>query len=419
MRKATRPFEPHPSRRYLPVLIFAALSAGAALLWLAGNEAPAQTPEPSARSLQPLTTPPLAPLDEGTVLSRHDGQPTDPVFRILGDPPKEPSGEFVKEAEEPSEIAVVQVLKNGDVLFGQNVGLKRQRADHSEFPLRSDPNWSAPIDFWYDAQNRKLHARSLLLTENGDAADLGLRRAGDGTYPNGPPLAIRRGQNLGIIHWMGWSAKAGFDDRSAQIHARAAEDITDKGSGGTLHFATTPVGSTGEPVDRIIIGSEGNIGIGAAAPRAALHVMQGRTAGLAEDYFSDEQLEPGDVVVIDSRSDEMKVRKSTRAGDQGAIGVVAGEPTIRLTEDRGDPSREHKFPESNQYPIAVAGRTTIKVNTENGPIQPGDYLTPSSTPGVAMKATRHGAVVGKALQPFSGKAVGTVKMLTDVTWFQP
>src|SRR5687767_1095741 len=72
--------------------------------------------------------------------------------------------------------------------------LKRKPPDDPNEPYWSDPNWSSPIDFWSDAQNRKLHVRSLLLTENGDAADFGLRRSGDGTYPNGPPLASRKGQ---------------------------------------------------------------------------------------------------------------------------------------------------------------------------------------------------------------------------------
>ena len=43
---------------------------------------------------------------------------------------------------------------------------------------------------------------------------------------------------------------------------------------------------------------------------------------------------------------------------------------------------------------------------ENGPIEPGDLLTTSSTPGVAMKATDSSklfaTVVGKALESFTG-----------------
>jgi hypothetical protein len=36
-----------------------------------------------------------------------------------------------------------------------------------------------------------------------------------------------------------------------------------------------------------------------------------------------------------------------------------------------------------------------------------------------MKATRKGAIIGKALQPHAGDKVETINMLTDVTWYQP
>ena len=54
----------------------------------------------------------------------------------------------------------------------------------------------------------------------------------------------------------------------------------------------------------------------------------------------------------------------------------------------------------------MTGRVPCKISSENGPIERGDLLTSSSTPGHAMKATDRdksfGAIVGKALQPFKG-----------------
>ncbi len=48
----------------------------------------------------------------------------------------------------------------------------------------------------------------------------------------------------------------------------------------------------------------------------------------------------------------------------------------------------------------------VKVSLENGPIEIGDPLTSSSTPGHAMKATdeaqSNGTIVGKAMETFSG-----------------
>jgi len=57
----------------------------------------------------------------------------------------------------------------------------------------------------------------------------------------------------------------------------------------------------------------------------------------------------------------------------------------------------------DEVPLAVMGIVPCKVSAENGPIQVGDLLVTSSTPGHAMKGTDRarfvGAVVGKALEP--------------------
>ena len=50
-------------------------------------------------------------------------------------------------------------------------------------------------------------------------------------------------------------------------------------------------------------------------------------------------------------------------------------------------------------PVALIGRVPVKVNLENGPIDAGDMITASSAPGVGMKATKEGRVVGMALEP--------------------
>jgi hypothetical protein len=59
---------------------------------------------------------------------------------------------------------------------------------------------------------------------------------------------------------------------------------------------------------------------------------------------------------------------------------------------------------------------------ENGPVEAGDYLTTSSTPGVAMKATKPGQMIGKALESFSASkpdAEGMVMTLANLTWADP
>ncbi len=52
--------------------------------------------------------------------------------------------------------------------------------------------------------------------------------------------------------------------------------------------------------------------------------------------------------------------------------------------------------------VGLSGRVPVKVSTKNGDIQPGDYITTSDIPGVGMKATEAGRVIGKALTGLSG-----------------
>ena len=269
---------------------------------------------PPPKYLTPLKDPLLKPeagASSELILSRDSGKQTDPILRVYGDYPSTTGslGRLMGDRKAPGykdpegKVIALEVLKNGDVLFGPNTGVARRPADDKDpnSRLETDPQHTSPIDFYWDAQDRKLHVRSILLTENGDPADLGFRRSGDETYPYGPPLAIRAGVSLGAMYWMGWGAKGhGFNDRAAQIYARSAEDITDKAAGGKLHFATTPLGTT-RPVDRLVISSEGQVGIGVTHPQASLHLADGN-GSMAEDYPATEKLEAGDVVAIDENA---------------------------------------------------------------------------------------------------------------------
>jgi len=62
--------------------------------------------------------------------------------------------------------------------------------------------------------------------------------------------------------------------------------------------------------------------------------------------------------------------------------------------------------------LAVLGVVPVKASAENGPIEPGDLLTTSSTPGHAMRADHFvgGAIIGKALEGLS-EGTGVIKML--------
>jgi hypothetical protein len=67
-------------------------------------------------------------------------------------------------------------------------------------------------------------------------------------------------------------------------------------------------------------------------------------------------------------------------------------------------------------PIALSGRVYVWCDASAGPIEPGNMLTTSDTPGHAMRATdrerAHGAIIGKAM---SGLAEGRGLVLVLVS----
>jgi hypothetical protein len=66
--------------------------------------------------------------------------------------------------------------------------------------------------------------------------------------------------------------------------------------------------------------------------------------------------------------------------------------------------------------LALSGIVPVKVTNEGGPIQPGDLLVSSSTPGYAMRWAGDGpcpcALVGKALGPMMGNRGVILVLLT-------
>jgi hypothetical protein len=104
--------------------------------------------------------------------------------------------------------------------------------------------------------------------------------------------------------------------------------------------------------------------------------------------------EPGMVMVID---DEGALRPSCKAYDRRVAGVISGagdyKPGIVLdARDTG----------AGRVPVALLGKTYCKADARSAPIEVGDLLTTSPTPGHAMKALDReqafGAVIGKALR---------------------
>jgi hypothetical protein len=120
-------------------------------------------------------------------------------------------------------------------------------------------------------------------------------------------------------------------------------------------------------------------------------------ADFAEDFqvAAGDAVEPGTVMVLDENG---ALHPCDKSYDRKVAGVISGagdfRPGLILDRQRSSEGR---------LPLALVGKVYCKVDAACGPIEVGDLLTTSATPGHAMKASdpaqAFGAVIGKALRP--------------------
>lgn len=130
----------------------------------------------------------------------------------------------------------------------------------------------------------------------------------------------------------------------------------------------------------------------------------GGWADLAEKINGSEELEAGDVVVIDPGA-RHAVRRCREAGDTRVAGIISTNPTILVGT----------LVKGGGYPLALSGIVPCKVTAASGAIQPGDLLTTSAVAGHAMKAVeiRPGTIVGKALEGLES-GTGVIQVLATL-----
>ena len=114
--------------------------------------------------------------------------------------------------------------------------------------------------------------------------------------------------------------------------------------------------------------------------------------------------EPGDLLAVDSSANR-QLTLTTQPYSTLVAGIYSTKPGVLASTHKMKSSESEK-----EIPLAVVGIVPCKASAENGPIEPGNLLVASSTPGRAMKGTDRnrmlGAVVGKALEPLrEGKGV--------------
>jgi len=109
-----------------------------------------------------------------------------------------------------------------------------------------------------------------------------------------------------------------------------------------------------------------------------------------------------------------KLKKSNTPYQKIVVGVVS-----KNFSELSSLGKNVVGPEHHPLPIALNGRVPVKVSSENGPIQAGDYLTTSSTPGIAMKATKPGFTIGKALSDYAQSGIGEIMIFVNNSWIDP
>ena len=166
---------------------------------------------------------------------------------------------------------------------------------------------------------------------------------------------------------------------------------------------------------------QGNVGIGTSVPTQRLDVLgninvsgniNAKYQDVAEwvDVGEPLELEPGTVVVVDSKHPNQVVR-TKHAYDTRVAGAVSRQPGVVLGEAG-----------SGKALVAQSGRVRIKADARYGAIRIGDLLVTSPTAGYAMRSRalkaggksmhRPGTLLGKALEPLASGQGEILVLLT-------
>ena len=119
-------------------------------------------------------------------------------------------------------------------------------------------------------------------------------------------------------------------------------------------------------------------------------------ADLAEYYAADQTYEPGTVLVFGGTSE---VTTTNIEADSAVAGVVSSISAFKMNAHIPEP----------RACVALAGRVPVKVI---GPVNKGEMLTASSTPGYACRAANPtvGTIIGKAIETKTTPGEGIIEV---------
>jgi hypothetical protein len=115
---------------------------------------------------------------------------------------------------------------------------------------------------------------------------------------------------------------------------------------------------------------------------------------VTQGYGADQIMQRGMLVQL-KKGDTTKVEVVKQDTSEQTYGVVvnANDAPVTLSAD------------GKKVFVATAGHYDVLVNTQNGEVKPGDYITISAIDGIGMKASdKEPVIVGRALAGFDGKS---------------
>jgi len=131
-------------------------------------------------------------------------------------------------------------------------------------------------------------------------------------------------------------------------------------------------------------------------------------ADVAELYTSDEEYEPGTVLILNLTSDSHEVTQSIHELDPGQIGVVTSDPALLMNSAL----------EGTTVGVALLGRVPVKVT---GKVKKGDRMVTGTEPGHAQSNATLDAmdynykhVIGRAIEDKHTQGPGIIEVIVGV-----
>ena len=119
---------------------------------------------------------------------------------------------------------------------------------------------------------------------------------------------------------------------------------------------------------------------------------------IVNSFNAQGNLQPGWVVAL-SKTNDATVELAPSDDTSRIYGVVIDPSAAPLTVQR----------QEQQVFVATSGNYPVLVSTKNGEIRSGDYLSTSSTDGIAAKAGNNERfIIGRALESFNGQGTAIV-----------